>query len=544
MTPEGRFALRVRARGAGGDALVFDPFADTPAVLLEQPDRLDPAPGWPRAIADALKGMRIESIRGRLGDRLVVADVATLSRFGVLSRYRLVVELVPRFGNLVLLRDDVVVAAAREFTTAQNSVRAIQVGERYAPPPLPQAKPSLAALATALDACSGPHDASAVATAERALRACIPLVPRLVATSLVVRAAAGPPRGPEAAEALLAAGQSIVEAAAASIAETGDVYVYKRDGRIVQVHVVPLAQFDDAEESRSPSMLDAFAAALVSERDDRTVRGAEQRRATLRRRLAKHIDALQAERALLERELEDSGKADRLRVTGDLLYAHHAEIAPGATSFAPPERPDEPIALDPELDAKGNAAAIFKRYRKTVAKRSHVGQRLERNASAVAAAEELLWEVERAEPASLEELEPDVDRMDRPSRPERGRPQARRTALEFALADDARIFVGRSPQNNADLTFRIARPDDLWFHARGVPGAHVVLRIDGSRAATVAELRGAAELAAYHSKARTSGLVPVDYTPRKYVRKRPNALPGLVWYTNAKTIDVTPKPAP
>ena len=89
--------------------------------------------------------------------------------------------------------------------------------------------------------------------------------------------------------------------------------------------------------------------------------------------------------------------------------------------------------------------------------------------------------------------------------------------------------MGRSPQNNADLTFRIARPDDLWFHARGVPGAHVVLRIDGSRAATVAELRGAAELAAYHSKARTSGLVPVDYTPRKYVRK---------------TIDVTPKPAP
>ena len=57
----------------------------------------------------------------------------------------------------------------------------------------------------------------------------------------------------------------------------------------------------------------------------------------------------------------------------------------------------------------------------------------ERNASAVAAAEELLWEVERAEPASLEELEPDVDRMDRPSRPERGRPQARRTALELAV---------------------------------------------------------------------------------------------------------------
>jgi len=144
----------------------------------------------------------------------------------------------------------------------------------------------------------------------------------------------------------------------------------------------------------------------------------------------------------------------------------------------------------------------------------------------------------------LGELAEELGRLDgRMTRAAGGgaKPQPRKAALEVVVADDARVLVGRSPRNNAELTFRIARPNDLWFHARGVPGAHVVLRIDSARPPTAGELERAAELAAYHSKARASALVPVDYTPRKNVRKQQNALPGLVWYTNAKTLDVAPR---
>ena len=112
------------------------------------------------------------------------------------------------------------------------------------------------------------------------------------------------------------------------------------------------------------------------------------------------------------------------------------------------------------------------------------------------------------------------------------------------LGDGARALVGRSPHGNADLTFRIARPEDLWFHARGIPGAHVILRIDDARPPLQEEMQKAAALAAHYSKAHASDKVEVDYTERKYVRKRPGGAPGLVWYTNGRTILASPREAP
>ena len=87
----------------------------------------------------------------------------------------------------------------------------------------------------------------------------------------------------------------------------------------------------------------------------------------------------------------------------------------------------------------------------------------------------------------------------------------------------------------------MARPDDLWFHARNIPGAHVVLRLDAAREPSEAEVRAAAALAAFHSKAGAADKVEVDYTQRKYVRKQVGGAPGLVWYTHARTVLVTPR---
>ncbi len=101
-------------------------------------------------------------------------------------------------------------------------------------------------------------------------------------------------------------------------------------------------------------------------------------------------------------------------------------------------------------------------------------------------------------------------------------------------------MVGRSPIENADLTFRVARPNDLWFHAKGTPGAHVILRRSDRAETPDEDLQTAAALAAYYSKARGSLAVPVDYTLRKHVRKQRAAPPGLVWYTQARTILAKP----
>ena len=543
LTSDDRFALRVRARGAGGDTVLVDAKADSPLAYLEHGVESAARPGWSRAIADAVRGMRVERVSSRTGDRLLAIDLATLSRFGVLSAYRLVAELVPRFGNVLLLKGDVIVAAAREFSPEQNPRRPIVAGDAYRPPPLPTPELSPDALEKAIGAVMEAREPARERAAANALRATAPLLGPLLAASLVAELMAEPPRTAAAALSRLASRTSeLLEQAEAAAGSTERIYLYRDEGRMVQAHVVPLAQFEHLSVEQPESMLEATLESVDTLRSLRLERDADSRRAALRARLSRQAAAIESERRDVD-TLLGTDPPERLRVEGELLYAHHAEVPPRAETFVPPSDPSITIALDPDLDAKANAAAIFKRYRKAVGRRAHAGRRLAELGARLAAVEELAWELERADPGALDELADEADRLERRSRPPKGSPQVRRGALEVALGEDARVLVGRSPRNNAELTFRIARPDDLWFHARGVPGAHVVLRIDSSRAPTTAELRSAAELAAYHSKARTSGTVPVDYTARKYVRKQQSALPGLVWYTNAQTIDVTPRAA-
>jgi predicted ribosome quality control (RQC) complex YloA/Tae2 family protein len=105
------------------------------------------------------------------------------------------------------------------------------------------------------------------------------------------------------------------------------------------------------------------------------------------------------------------------------------------------------------------------------------------------------------------------------------------------------VRVGRGSKDNDQLTFRHASPEDVWLHARSVPGSHVVLRWSGEGAPPARDLEEAATLAALYSKARSSGTVAVDWTRRKYVRKPRGAPPGRVSILQAKTIFVEPDPA-
>ena len=98
------------------------------------------------------------------------------------------------------------------------------------------------------------------------------------------------------------------------------------------------------------------------------------------------------------------------------------------------------------------------------------------------------------------------------------------------------VLVGRSDEENDRLTMQIARGNDLFFHVRGCPGSHVILRVDANRPPNHESLADAAALAVHYSKARNRPSVDVSYTPRKWVKKPRGAKPGLVQISNEKTI--------
>jgi predicted ribosome quality control (RQC) complex YloA/Tae2 family protein len=199
------------------------------------------------------------------------------------------------------------------------------------------------------------------------------------------------------------------------------------------------------------------------------------------------------------------------------------------------------IELDPTLSPVENAQRYFGRYKK-----------------AKSAAEEipvLLWRAE-LELRYLDQLETDLDlAANRPeireveaSLAEAGyikkkrqrRKMARTQPLEVKSQDGLLILVGKNSRQNEEVTFRRAAPNDLWLHVRSVPGAHVIVK-SGGREVPEATLRQAAQLAAYYSQARGSTYVDVAYTERRYVRPIKGAGPGLVTYTQEKTIRVVPQ---
>lgn len=120
-------------------------------------------------------------------------------------------------------------------------------------------------------------------------------------------------------------------------------------------------------------------------------------------------------------------------------------------------------------------------------------------------------------------------------------PHPREPFRHFQSVHGLDIWVGRNRDENARLTFQMARPDDIWLHTKQAPGSHVILST-GKSVPDHADLLDAAELAVFFSKASASSQVPVDYTRKKFVRKRPHAAPGQVLYQREKTLYITPDP--
>lgn len=471
--PDGRTAIALHLRG-DARLLVIDPFASPPLVTLERGELgIAREPGFLRSLAATLRGMALESVAARRGDRLLRLSFAARSRFGVEDAVELVLELIPRFGNIVLVKRDRVVAAAKEFSPSENARRTVQAGFAYEPPPLAGGEPAL---------------------------------PRLVA---------------ERGDAGHAA--AILESGAAA---EQPLYVYRRDGVLVQAHVLPLRGFEGAELTREPSLV-----ALLQELHENDAGRAQRERAGRRRhavlaKLKRREAKLSGELQALDAKRRSVADRDGLRREGDALFATLHELP-----------------QDERAGAKDRAAKLFARYKKLGATLPHLERREADVRSSLEAVESLRWEAERVTDDDLDDLESAVAQLDgRPKPPATAAPRKRKRArLEFRTASGSRILVGRSPLENADVTFRVARPNDWWFHARGIPGAHVILARDDLTDPPEEDLESAAGLAAFHSKARNGAKVPVDYTRRKHVRKQRDAAPGLVWYTHAQTRVVEPR---
>jgi predicted ribosome quality control (RQC) complex YloA/Tae2 family protein len=255
---------------------------------------------------------------------------------------------------------------------------------------------------------------------------------------------------------------------------------------------------------------------------------------------------LERRRKAIQQEAPDPGEADRLRQWGQWLLAYAHQVERGAKEFVADTGDGSTITipLEPELPAVENAQVYFARYRKAQRAAEETPARLREVQMGLDQLRQLETDLDLA--ASRPEIEEvrvalqDAGHL-RAKRGTRSRPKVPRAKpLQVESPDGWMIWVGRGSRQNDELTFRRARPDDWWLHARGVPGAHVIARGEGKEMPP-GTLQRAAELAAYYSGARDEASVPVDVTRRRYVRRIPGAAPGLVTYTHEQTVRVAPR---
>lgn len=282
-----------------------------------------------------------------------------------------------------------------------------------------------------------------------------------------------------------------------------------------------VAGLDPVEESPARSLDTGAAGLLVRERLAATER---------------KIDRLRA-------QLEASqGEAETLRTRGDLLLARMHTVGRGVDRVELEGWEGETVAfpVDPELGPAENANRFYEE-----ARRKQRAQQQIPGLILAAEAERAEW-LRVLEQALSGVIPDDIEsrlRRSREGRQSRGREDAGASLPYriFRTSGGIEVRVGRNSKDNDRLTFGESSPNDVWLHARSVPGSHVILRWSNPDGAPPArDLMEAAQLAAVFSRARTSGLVAVDWTRRKHVRKPRGGPPGLVIPQRVRTLMVEP----
>ncbi|UCC25500.1 MAG: DUF814 domain-containing protein [Gemmatimonadales bacterium] len=258
------------------------------------------------------------------------------------------------------------------------------------------------------------------------------------------------------------------------------------------------------------------------------------------------VDALEAETerartrtARLEEELSGLPDPAELQAWGDLILARFHLVPEGRSSVELEgfDGTTVTVPLDPGAGPDANARRHYDRAARVRRAIEELPGRIDRARAAWDRLRDVRDRATRGE-ASREEIEAVIPRRDTPVRGgSQGGPSPFR---RYRSSGGLEIRVGRGAAGNDELTFHHSKPNEIWLHARHAAGAHVILRWSGEGSPPPGDLREAAVLAALHSRARTSGSVPVDWTRRKYVRKPRKAAAGSVIPERVKTVFVQP----
>lgn len=248
-----------------------------------------------------------------------------------------------------------------------------------------------------------------------------------------------------------------------------------------------------------------------------------------------------------KKELSECAEREKLRECGDLINANIFRLEKGMTKCVLEDfysgEPRE-IPLDARLTPAQNAQKYYAEYRKLCNAEEKLTELIKSGSGELLYLDSVLDSLNRAETdGELSEIRRELSEQGYLRKDKQALKADKKLSepLKYISSDGYEILVGKNNRQNDLLTLKTARAMDIWLHVKDIAGSHVILRTaDNGNPLTQRTIFEAAQLAAYHSKGRESSGVPVDYTLVKFVKKPAGAKPGMVIFTNNKTMFVTP----
>lgn len=481
-----------------------------------------------------VEGGRIAKISQPAWERLLEIDVE-----GERGRVRIIAELMPRRANLLLVREGVILDCLNRVGPDENRYRLSLPKHDYVPPPpiqnqLDPATISAVDLQRILASATKPTQ-----QIRRLLPGRILGMSPLLAKEIAFRAAGDSSArvGDMDGAMLFSAFDELMQPLLSRKWQPG---LGRESGIATAFAACPLTHLDwQPCSSISEAMAAVYGELAGSQAYDEARKPVQAALIDAKAKLSGKLESLR-------QGLRDESERERLRQCGELVLAYQYTIAEGQGELRAQYDFDSPelvIALDVRLTPLENAQTYFRRYDKAKAAAQAVPALIAETELELAYIAQL--ESDLANAANWLEIDDVIQSLQARghwagARLKRLGGGGRQGPLRIVSRDGYVLWVGRNSRQNAQLTFKRANPQDIWLHARDVPGAHVVIRDDGRRIKEDLLIQAAA-VAAHYSQRRNDSSVQVDYTWVKYVRAIKGAGPGMVTYRNEKSLWVRPQ---
>ena len=538
-------ALLISARGNGGNKkLLLSANASLPLLYFTEKNRPSPltAPNFCMLLRKHVGSAHILSITQPGLERVVKFRLEHLNDMGDTCQKELILELMGKHSNIIFTDEDgMILDSIKHVSSHMSSVREVLPGREYF---IPQTTEK-----------ADPKTLSEDGFREVVLKKALPLDKAIIssltgfspvmACELCYRASIDADRyAPELSEAealhLAHTFRSLMEDTLEGNFTPNIIY---RGEEPVEFGVFPFTQYGSEYHSENFPTVSAMLEAFYTARDE--VGRIHQRSADLRKILTTILEKDRKKYDLQEKQLADTQKMDKYRIYGELLNAFGYDVPEGAKSVKLNNYytgEDIQVPLDPQLSATDNAKKYFARYQKLkrtqealtvqVAETKEEIEHLESIAASLSFArtEGDLKDIRR----EMEESGYVKKKAEGGKKGKGEKATSKSKPFHYISSDGYDIYVGRNNYQNDELTFKFATGNDWWFHAKKIPGSHVVVKVPPEVTEVPDRVfEEAGSLAAFYSAGKAAPKVEIDYIQKKHVKKPSGAKPGfVVYYTN------------